>query len=138
MGVYEMLKDAAKLAQRADNVELMRKLLDAQAESLADRERIRTLTEENSELNARLRLQGEMRWNGEYHAYYRYVQNAEPDGPFCPRCWDGDGKPVRLAEWSASPWWKCVVCPMTIQRPGAVVPKSGPSRSAVRSDWLDR
>ena len=50
MGLYEGLKDVAKLVQEADNIELYRQLLDLSAQALEMQNTISELTAENKSL----------------------------------------------------------------------------------------
>ena len=120
MGVYEAVRDAISLAQKADNVDLLRKLLEVQAESLADREKIRSLSEENAELRAKLRQRDGMRF--EHDVYWRQLQGEEREGPYCPKCMDGDGRTARLVDRDA--YWKCPVCAHRQLRPGHLPPSA--------------
>ena len=53
MGLYEAFKDAISVAQKADNVELYRQLLDLSAQALDMQAEIARLKEENTELRKR-------------------------------------------------------------------------------------
>ena len=50
MGIYDAFKDALNVAQKADNVELYRKLLDLSAQALDLQAENARLKEENAEL----------------------------------------------------------------------------------------
>ena len=50
MGLYEAVKDIAKLAQQADNIDLYRKLLDLGAQALEMQAEISKLKEDNARL----------------------------------------------------------------------------------------
>ena len=50
MGLYEGIKDVAKVVQQADNIELYRQLLDLSAQALDMQAEIAKLKEENNEL----------------------------------------------------------------------------------------
>ena len=50
MGLYEGIKDAIGIAQKADNIELYRQLLDLGAQALDMQAEITRLREENEEL----------------------------------------------------------------------------------------
>ena len=50
MSLYEGIKDAAKIVQKADNIELYQKLLDLSSQALDLQAQIQKLTEENSKL----------------------------------------------------------------------------------------
>ena len=51
MGLYEAFKDAISVAQKADNVELYRQLLDLSAQALDMQAEIAKLKEENTEFS---------------------------------------------------------------------------------------
>ena len=75
-------------------------LADARIKSAENDERI-------VELEKRLCSKSEMKFDGA--VYYRENENNERDGPWCPRCFDADGKEVRLqAGYSSS--WICANC----------------------------
>lgn len=132
MGVYEAIKNAVALAQKADNVDLLRKLLDAQSASIEDRETIRALREEVVDLRKRLQLQEELRW--EHNVYWRELADGNREGPYCPKCWSGESKLVRFIEWERNIYWHCAVCNLRVHRPGTEAPKPRPPR---RSTWLE-
>ena len=50
MGLYDAMKDAINLAQKADNIELYRQLLDLSAQALELQAEVARLKEENAEL----------------------------------------------------------------------------------------
>lgn len=53
MGLYEGIKDVAKVVQQADNIGLYRQLLDLSAQALDMQSEINRLTAENAELRKR-------------------------------------------------------------------------------------
>ena len=59
MGLYEGIKDVAKVVQQADNIELYRQLVDLSAQALDMQSEINRLTAEKTELrkNKILKLQ---------------------------------------------------------------------------------
>ena len=50
MGLYEGIKDVAKVVQQADNIDLYKKLLDLSAQALDQQAEIARLKAENEEL----------------------------------------------------------------------------------------
>lgn len=54
MGLYEGIKDVAKIVQQADNLDLYRSLLDLSAQALDMQAEIANLTKENEELKREL------------------------------------------------------------------------------------
>jgi hypothetical protein len=55
VGLYEAVKDVAKLAQQADNIDLYRRLLDLSAQALDMQDEISKLKNENAELKCFIR-----------------------------------------------------------------------------------
>lgn len=53
MGLYEGIKDVAKIVQQADNIELYRQLLDLSAQALELQSEVARLTAENEKLQKR-------------------------------------------------------------------------------------
>jgi hypothetical protein len=95
MGLYDIVKDAMNIAQKADNIELYKMLLEAQKETL-------DLVEENRELKFRLReLEEKERLEKSVvykeDAYYIKNDDESLDGPFCRICWDKDRKLIRMS-----------------------------------------
>ncbi len=100
MGVVESVKDAVKIIQQMDNLDLYRTLLDLQAQ-------VMDLVDENRELESRLEVRDELAFD--QNAYWRSTPGKRREGPFCSRCWDFEGKLVRLLHYGgASP--RCPQC----------------------------
>lgn len=57
MGLYEGIKDVAKVVQQADNIELYRQLVDLSAQALDMQSEINRLTAENNELRKKQDLE---------------------------------------------------------------------------------
>jgi hypothetical protein len=94
MGTLDYVKAAIELAKKAQQVEIAEQLMEVREELLSLREDNHKLREENAGLSKRLKLSTEMKFDR--GAYWTH-SDATKDGPFCPRCWDVDGKQVRLA-----------------------------------------
>lgn len=104
MSVYEALKDVLRLAQKADNIEIQRALMDVQQETLDIQAENQTLRGRVRELEAALAFAGELEFNGQY-----YVRKDEPDSRFCAGCWDGHRRASRITlHVSGRP--HCAVC----------------------------
>jgi hypothetical protein len=58
------------------------------------------------------------------NAYWKETGPNQEEGPFCPKCLDGNDRPVRMAEESDDPWWRCPVCAYVIKRPGWHIPRN--------------
>ena len=85
MGLYDGIKDVAKVMQQADNIELYRKLLELSAQALELQDEVSRLREENAELKKRSNIAN------------RIIRHEEPcitlkdDNValyYCSHCWD--------------------------------------------------
>ena len=109
MGIYEGLKDALSIVQKADNVDLYRQLLDLMHQAIEMQAEIETLKKENCELKKAKNLSD------------RIIRHQDPvitlkddaDGLFyCGQCWDGDGKLVQLTVHKKDKAFYCQRCKM--------------------------
>ena len=85
MGFYEAIKDVAKLAQKADNIELYQRLLDLSAQALDLQAENTKLKEENAELRKKRDLASEIVRHKEP---YITLRNDVNDLCYCSHCWD--------------------------------------------------
>ena len=84
--------------------ELISALADAKIEAAENAEKI-------AELSKLLKNKSEMLFEG--RLYYRVLDEGSKEGPFCPTCYDKDGKTIRLQPGSENPHhgdWRCHVC----------------------------
>ena len=89
MGIYDASKDALNVAQKADNVELYRKLLDLSAQALDLQAENARLKEENTELRKIRDLeQSIIRHNQPYIS----ISDDERQLPYCAVCWAKENK----------------------------------------------
>lgn len=85
MGMLDVLgtmKEVGELIVKADNIDLMRRLFDAQTQVAA-------LYEENRALKERLVVRDQLVFR--QNTYWR-----GEDGPFCSRCWDAESLLMRI------------------------------------------
>ena len=75
MGLIEDVKEAVKLVQQIDNVELYRKILDLQVEALELMEKLREKDEKISQLEEAISLKGNLKF--EHSAYWKIDENNE-------------------------------------------------------------
>ena len=110
MGVYDLAKDALKLAQQIDNIELQRKILDMQNEALQMVEERQKLVDRVHELEEELQTHGELDFKD--NCYWRGA-----DGPFCTNCWDVGKSLVRMWQMPDPEYWQCPSCkhPMSVR-----------------------
>ncbi len=109
MGIIENAKEAVKLVQQIDNVELYRKILDLQAEAMELTEQLKEKDEIISQLKDALDLKGKLIC--QKSAYY-LVDDKETavDGPFCTKCFDVDHVKCRLVKDHTHGHVKCLNC----------------------------
>lgn len=105
MGLYDAMKDAVSLAQKADNIELYRQLLDLSSQALELQAEITRLREENAELRKQRVLEEEI----EYHvdAFVTRRSDAKPI-KYCAACWVDKKKLVPLQDIK----WDNYDCPL--------------------------
>lgn len=110
MGLYEGIKDVAKVVQQADNIELYKKLLDLSAQALDMQAEIAMLKEENGELRKKKNMSGEIIRHPES---YITLKNELPALYYCTHCWDVDGRLVQLSCSDYNGSFLCPHCGMT-------------------------
>lgn len=88
--------------------ELLEALANARAEvaevksEMLEKERIIT------DLRSQLELAKNIVWDS---PYYWIKENGEQDGPYCQKCYDSDGKLIRLqSRWGREGAWDCHAC----------------------------
>jgi len=93
MGLYEGIKDVAKIVQQADNLELYRQLLDLSAQALDMQATINKLTEENADLKKKQDIEERIQRHQEL---YITLKDEEDDIYYCSHCWDNDRKLIQM------------------------------------------
>ena len=103
MGLYEGIKDAIGLAQKADNIELYRQLLDLGAQALELQAEITRLREENAELKKTEDIERRIvrhtltKENGIHDGYpYITLSDDEQNIRYCAVCWGREQKLIQL------------------------------------------
>lgn len=94
MSIIENAKEAVKLVQQIDNIELYRTILNLQAEIMEVVDQNRTLKSENEELKEQLKFKEGLIFEGK--AYWFKNSEGIKEGPFCSNCWDVKKLSVRL------------------------------------------
>src|SRR5437870_8782218 len=94
--LLSLIAKAVEVSDKLKDVELKELLVKARLEavSLAD-ENVR-LRKENLELREASRDREEMYFEDNY--WWRKRADGSREGPFCPRCWEGNQKPVRMLD----------------------------------------
>lgn len=99
MSLYDAMKDAVSLAQKADNIELYRQLLDLSAQALELQAEVAHLKEENTALRQKL-----LKKDAIVRHKQPYITFAEDKLTlkYCAICWDSDEKTIQMDESMAS------------------------------------
>lgn len=88
MSIYGLIKDAASIAQKADNIDLYRKLLDVSAQALEMQNELYRLNNEISELKKIQDLLPLIERHKE-----AFITRKDENGGlrYCSHCWDAEG-----------------------------------------------
>lgn len=91
MSIYEMAKDALKIAQKADNIELVQKIMDLQKASLDMLNQIQQRDEEILSLKNKISFLNDKK-KYTYEVGHKWLIDPEkPDIKLCPTCLNRDG-----------------------------------------------
>lgn len=95
MGLYDAMKDDVNLAQKADNIELYRQLLDLSAQALELQAEVARLKEENVELKKQAEIENDI----EYYvdAFVTRKSDVKPI-KYCAVCWVDKKKLIPLQD----------------------------------------
>ena len=93
MGLYDGIKDVAKIVQQADNIDLYRRLLDLSNEALEMQAKIQELQEENRELKKQRELNNTIEY---YEDPYITLNTDRKTIRYCAACWADKQKLVPL------------------------------------------
>lgn len=110
MGFYDAFKDALSVAQKADNVELYRQLLDLSAQALDLQEENVRLKSENVELRKAKDLEARIIRHTEL---YITLKEDPDDLYYCTHCWDIDRRLVQLSCDNSDGTFICPHCHTT-------------------------
>jgi len=102
MGVLENLKDVAELAQKVGQLDLYKKILQAEDEVRELTQEKRRLEDKVEELDRSLKLRNAMKFSAPL-----YYQDGDKI-PFCAVCYEKDGRPVHVVMNDGA--WYCNVC----------------------------
>lgn len=85
MAFYDAMKDAISMAQKADNIELYRQLLDLGAQALELQAEVAHLREENQQLRAKKDLESRII---RHQAPFVTLKDDPDEIAYCSNCWD--------------------------------------------------
>lgn len=110
MGFYDAFKDVISIAQKSDNIELYRQLLDLGAQALEMQAEIAALREENASLKRIRDIDQEI----EFHldAYVTKTTDTIPI-KYCAACWVDKKKLVPMQNFRDAKY-KCPLCQSNI------------------------
>ena len=91
MGFFDVIKDVVTIAQKADNVELYKALLDLQKGAFELSDENRRLKEEVDRLNGIINDNSNKELRGDC-----YYFNGE--GPYCTKCHDDENKKIHMSK----------------------------------------
>lgn len=108
MGLYEGIKDVAKVLQQADNVDLYLKLLELGEQALDLQAEIAKLKEENRELKKARNLDERI---VRHSKPYLTLENELPEIHYCATCWGKEGHLIQMTILDEnSPYGKSAYC----------------------------
>lgn len=87
MAFYDAMKDAISMAQKADNIELYRQLLDLGAQALELQAEVTRLREENQQLQEKRNIESRII---RHKTPYVTLMDDTDDLHYCGNCWDNN------------------------------------------------
>ena len=106
MGLYEGIKDVAKVVQQADNLGLYKNLLDLSSQALDMQEEIAALKKENEELKMELcQRKRIIRHKG----IYITLEGEQQGIAYCSTCYGKDNALIQMFDYDEE-CYRCPVC----------------------------
>lgn len=94
MAIYDAVKDLLKTAQKADNIELYKQLLDLGQQALDMQDEIIKLRNELSTLKKKSDLEDRII---RHKNLYITLREDKSNTVYCSHCWDNDRKLIQVA-----------------------------------------
>lgn len=107
MGLYDAMKDAVNLAQKADNIELYRQLLDLSAQALELQAEIARLTAENEELRKAKDIESRII---RHEQPFITLEGENENICYCATCWGKSNNIIQLRCCESTGGFECPVC----------------------------
>lgn len=107
MGLYEGIKDAIGIAQKADNIELYRQLLDLGAQALEMQSEIARLTAENEELRKAKDINSRII---RHEQPFITLERENEKIRYCATCWGKLGMLIQLRCSDNTGGFECPEC----------------------------
>lgn len=96
MAVFDELKSIADVLRKADKIPEFQIILDIQQKLLDLQQENAKLKEDNKILKSLEKFERSLVY--ENNAYYFVNDDGTKEGPYCPVCWGGDGKKIRMRD----------------------------------------
>ena len=96
MNILEMLKEAISVAQKADNIELYKQLLDVNKAALDIQSEVNELKIENQRLKEKLEIHGRVERHND--GLYITLEDDPLKIHYCAICWGNDKKLIQLGK----------------------------------------
>jgi hypothetical protein len=106
-------KDIVELMKKGATVEAQEKIMELREAVIELQEQNLVLRQETADLRAQVKLREEVQFDG---AVYWRIEEGKRIGPFCQRCFDADGKLIRLQDYDDA--WFCLHCKLSHSRVG--------------------
>ena len=114
MGFYDAFKDVLNMAQKADNIDLYRQLLDLSAQALEMQEEITRLKAENKELKSQKNIEDDIEY---YVDPFITRKSDEKPIKYCAACWADKKKLLPLQNYCGN-YYSCPLCRTEVKYTG--------------------
>ena len=111
MSIINDLQAVAKVLQKAGNIDLYNILLDLQEKILEVEKENSDLRDQVRELKEELKIKAQIVFSDD--AYW-IVEVDKKDGPYCPHCYDGEKRLIRLLSCPDPRFSRCPKCNLTL------------------------
>jgi len=121
--IARLLKNTDISLEKAELKLKLAEMISALAEAKIEMAQVQGLIAEKDrvikELGEKLVVKGEMRYQAPF--YWR-IHGDEKEGPFCQKCYDCEGKLIRLRQRGGRDEWDCLQCGVYFTGPGYAPP----------------
>lgn len=113
MSWYDLFKDVITAAQKADNIELYKQLLDLQKAMQDMQQENFELKKKNEELTSIIDTSKRIVYSKKRGAVYVINDDGSKEGPYCTHCWETDKLTVSLHNYGS--YYHCPHCKAKVQ-----------------------
>ena len=93
MGLYDEIKDVAKVIQKVDNIDLYKQLLDLSSQALELQNEVAKLQQENANLTKRLEIEDDIERS---EKLFITRKSDSTKIKYCSHCWDSERKLIQI------------------------------------------